>query len=78
MVRYIVNIYAASLERLRDLQRIYDLDIFRGTARQIDSNFTVEALVSAEEIARLRNEGYGVEILKNAEELMRKHRNEAK
>jgi hypothetical protein len=69
MGRYVVEIKATSLERLQDLHQIFDIDVVRATARQIESGFTVEALVSESEMEQLRREGYRVKVLKDAEEL---------
>jgi hypothetical protein len=71
-----VEIGAASLERLQDLQRIFDIDVVRATARCTKSEFAVEALVSESEVERLRKEGYIVKILRDAEELGRQRRKE--
>ncbi len=69
MGRFIVKVHAASLERLQDLQRIFDVDVVRATARQIESHFVVEALVSDLEIEKLRSEGFQVDILRDADKL---------
>lgn len=64
-----VEIQAASLERLQDLQRIFNVDVVRATAKQIESYFVVEALVSDREIEKLRSEGFRVEVLSDADEV---------
>lgn len=64
-----VEIKTASLERLHDLQRIFSIDVVRATARRIESGYVVEALVSENEIEKLRRESYDVMILTDAEEL---------
>jgi hypothetical protein len=74
MGRYVVEIKAASLERLQDLQQIFDIDVVRATARQTESEFTIEALVSESKMEQLRREGYIVKVLKDAEELGRQRR----
>lgn len=74
MGRYVVEIKAASLERLQDLQQIFDIDVVRATARQIESDFTVEAVVSENKMELLKREGYRVKVLKDAEELGRQRR----
>jgi len=74
MGRYVVEIKAASLERLQDLQQIFDIDVVRASARQIESGFTVEAFVSESKMEQLRREGYRVKVLKDAEELGRQRR----
>lgn len=76
MGRFVVRIRAASLERLQDLQRVFDVDVVRATGRRIESGFSVEALVSEEEIEKLREEGFQVEIIEDAEEVGRQRRKE--
>ena len=76
MGRFMVLITAASLQGLQDLQRIFDIDVVRATARQIESQLVVEALVSEEEIEMLKEMGYRVEILGDAEELGRQRTRE--
>lgn len=76
MGQFVVRIRAASLKRLQDLQRIFNVDVVRATGRQIDSGFAVEALVSEKEIEKLREEGYQVEVIEDAEEVGRQRRKE--
>ena len=76
MGRFVVKIHAASLERLQDLQRIFNVDVVRATAKQIESHYAVEAIVSDTEIEKLRSEGYQVEILSNADKLSNQRRRE--
>jgi hypothetical protein len=76
MGRFMVLITAASLQGLQDLQRIFDIDVVRATARQMESQFVIEALVLEEEIAMLKERGYRVEILMDAEEMGRQRRRE--
>lgn len=71
-----VKIHAASLERLQDLQRIFYVDVVRTTARQIESHFVVEALVSDKEIETLRGEGFQVDVLRDADKLGNQRRRE--
>ena len=69
-----VRITAASREQLTALPELYELDVFRQTARQLaDGTYTVDALLSDEEIDRLRAAGYGVEIVSDADQVA-KHR----
>jgi len=76
MGRFVVKIHAASLEKLQDLQRIFDVDVVRATARQIESHFAVEAIVSDMDIEKLRSEGFRVEVLSDADELGNQRRKE--
>lgn len=76
MERCLVRIYAKSQESLQDLQKVYDLDVFRTTAKKIGSEFVVEALISKQEIGRLSAEGYRVDILTDAEMLGSERRKE--
>jgi hypothetical protein len=69
MGRFVVEIHAASLDRLQDLQRIFNVDVVRATAKQIESYFVVEALVSDRDIEKLRSEGFQVEVLSDADEM---------
>lgn len=62
------------MERLQDLQRILDIDVFRATAKQIESEFVVDALVSEVDMEHLRREGYELEIIKDADELDKQRR----
>jgi phosphoribosyl-dephospho-CoA transferase len=76
MGRYLVEIKAVSLERLHDLQRIFDIDVARTTSRHLDSGFIVEALVSEAEVEQLRREGYELKTIQDAEEVGRQRRKE--
>ena len=63
MGNYFVKIRATTLERLRDLQRVHDLDVFHHTARQrTDGMFEIQGLLSDEQIDKVRIEGYEVEV----------------
>jgi hypothetical protein len=69
-----VKITAASLEQLTALPELYELDVFRQTARQlVGGTYTVDALLSEAEIDRLQTAGYGVEIVSDADQVA-KHR----
>jgi hypothetical protein len=74
---HVVRIRTNSWHRLRDLQRVYDLDVFRQTARQLaDHLFEIQGLLSDEEIEQLSNEGYQIEATANAEKIARERTNE--
>ena len=67
MGNYFVKIGAPTLEQLRDLQRVHDLDVFPHTARQrTESMFEIRGLLSDEQIDKVRREGYEVEVTDNA------------
>lgn len=68
MRHYFVKIRAATQERLRNLQSVYDLDVFRQTARNPSpGTFEIQGLLSDEEIERIRTDGYEVELVTDAE-----------
>ena len=65
-----VTIRTKTLEHLRDLQRVWDLDVFRHTAKGLPGGlFEIQGLVSDEQIERLRAIGHEVVILSDADEL---------
>jgi hypothetical protein len=60
--RGLAVIRAATWEELRDLQRVHDLDVVDHSARRrADGGFELDAVVSPEEIGRLRALGYVIE-----------------
>ena len=66
--RYFVKVRAESLERLRDLQRVYDADVFGHTAKERpEGGFEIDGLLSEEELDRLTALGYRVEVVRMAE-----------
>jgi hypothetical protein len=70
MGHHFVNIRAATWERLRDLQQVYDLDVFRQTAkRSSDAAFEIRGLLDDAQVERLRADGYDVEITADAENM---------
>lgn len=72
MRHYFVKIRAVTQERLRNLQSVYDLDVFRQTARNPSpGTFEIQGLLSDEEIERIRTDGYEVEFVTDAERLAR-------
>jgi hypothetical protein len=67
---YIVRIRTDTWDRLRDLQRLYDLDVFGQTAKQLaDGSFEIQGVLLDERIEYLSGKGYLIEILADAEEI---------
>ncbi len=64
-----VKISTDSWDKLLDLQRVYDLDIHRTTAQKTQRGFEVQGLHSQDQIDRLRKDGYGIKVEKDAEEM---------
>ncbi len=78
MGNYFVKIGAPTLEQLRDLQRVHDLDVFPHTARQrTEGMFEIEGLLSDEQIDRVRTEGYEVEVTADAVKVSQERLREA-
>ena len=64
---YIVRIRTDTWDRLRDLQSLYDLDVFGQTAKQLaDGSFEIQGTLSGERIRVLSEKGYRIEILDDA------------
>lgn len=57
--RFFVKVLASSKRALVELQR-FELDLFQATARQSDEGYTIEGLLSMEEIERVVDAGYRV------------------
>lgn len=67
---YFVKIRTSTWERLRDLQQVYDLDVFRQTAKQLaEGVFEIHGLLSDEQIEQMRTDGYEVEVATDAEQV---------
>ncbi|MGB9940603.1 hypothetical protein [Methanosarcina sp.] len=67
---YIVRIRTDTWDRLRDLQRLYDLDVFGQTAKQLaDGSFEVQGVLAGERIEFLSGKGYRIEVLADAEDI---------
>lgn len=67
---YIVRIRTDTWDRLRDLQSLYDLDVFGQTAKQLeDGSFEIQGVLSKEQIGVLSEKGYRIEILEDAEKI---------
>ncbi|RXA16929.1 hypothetical protein EQO05_13095 [Methanosarcina sp. MSH10X1] len=70
MGHYIVRIHTDTWDRLRDLQRLYDLDVFGQTAKQLaDGLFEIQGVLPDELIDYLSGKGYQIEILADAEKI---------
>lgn len=66
----VVKIHADTWDRLRDLQRVHDLDVFRQTAKQLaDRLFEIQGLLSDEQIEHLSKKGYQIEVIADAEKI---------
>lgn len=75
MAASFVRITAPHRDRLLALQDFPELDIFRHTARELaDDAYTVDGLLSHEQISRLRSEGYGVELVADADQVAMERR----
>ena len=57
--RFFVKVLAPSRRALVDLQK-FDFDLFQATARQSGEEYTIEGLLSLEEVERLVDAGYRV------------------
>ncbi len=67
---YTVRIRTSTWDRLRDLQRLYDLDVFSKTAKRLgEHQFEIEGLLSNEQIENLSKKGYKIEIIADAREI---------
>ncbi len=63
----VVTIRTDTWDRLRDLQRVYDLDVFGQTAKQIAGRlFEIHGLLSDEQINYLTGKGYRIEVIADA------------
>ena len=63
-----VRIRAADWERLRDLQRVHDLDVFGQTARKLaEGGYEIQGLLSDGQVAQMRARGYEIELLEDAD-----------
>lgn len=75
MGNYIVRIRTDTWDRLRDLQRLYDLDVFGQTAKQLaDGSFEIQGLLPDEWIEYLSGKGYRIEITADADEIAKERR----
>jgi hypothetical protein len=70
MEYHLVRICTNTWERLRDLQRVYDLDVFRQTAKRLaNGSFEIQGLLYDKQIEDLSKEGYLIEVIADAEKV---------
>lgn len=71
--RSFVRIRAGTIEALGDLQKVWDLDVFRHSARELEKGiFEVQGLLNEAEIKKIRLKGYEVEVISDADEVARR------
>jgi hypothetical protein len=67
---YFARIRTNTWDRLRDLQRLHELDVFSQTAKKLDESlFEIQGLLSDEQIENLTRKGYQIEVIADAEEI---------
>ncbi|HIH74255.1 MAG TPA: hypothetical protein HA306_03020 [Methanosarcina sp.] len=77
MGHYIVRIRTGTWSWLRDLQQLYDLDVFSKTAKRLNDHlFEIQGLLSDEQIENLSRKGYQIEIIAAAEEIAKERTKE--
>jgi hypothetical protein len=77
MSYHVVRIRTDTWDRLRDLQRVHDLDVFRQTAKQIgDRLFEIQGLLSDEQIEQLARQGYQIDTIADAEKIAKERAKE--
>ena len=70
--RSFVRIRAGTIEALGDLRKVWDLDVFRHTAKELKGGiFEVHGLLTEAEIETIRSQGYEVEVIADADEAAR-------
>lgn len=70
--RSFVRIRTVTIEALGDLRKVWDLDVFRHTARELKGGiFEVQGLLTEAEIGEIRSQGYEVEVISDADEVAR-------
>ncbi len=70
--RFFVSVRAMTIESLGDLQKVWDLDVFRHTARELTGGiFEIRGLLTDAQIAEVRSRGYEVEVISDADEIAR-------
>jgi hypothetical protein len=77
MEKYFVKIRCATDERWRELQQHGDLDLFRQTAKRLSIGaIEIDGLLVDVQIAQLRARDYVVEIVADAQQIVRERRQE--
>lgn len=77
--KFFVRIRTGSIEALIDLQKVWDLDVFRHTARDLASGtFEIQGLLTDSEISKMLTQGYVVEKISNADEVASQRMKELK
>ena len=68
--KFFVRIRAGTLDALGDLQKVWDLDVFRHSARELEEGiFEVHGLLTEAEIEVIRSKGYEVEVISDSDEV---------
>jgi hypothetical protein len=74
---FLAKIRATTAVDLEDLRTVWDLDVFRHTARELEQGiFEVQGLLSGAEIEQIRHLGYEVEVTADADEIARERSHE--
>lgn len=72
-----VRIRAGTIEALGDLQKVWELDVFRHTARELTGGiFEIQGLLTDAEIREIQSRGYEVEALSDADDVARQRMKE--
>jgi len=75
--RFFVKIRAGTIKALNDLQKVWDLDVFRHTAQELTGEFfEVQGMLTDVEIGEIQSQGYEVEVLSDADEVARQRMKE--
>jgi hypothetical protein len=75
--KFFVRIRARTIEALGDLQKLWDLDVFRQTAKELEGGvFEIHGLLTEAEIEVTRSKGNEVEVVSDADEVARQHMKE--
>lgn len=68
--KFFVRIRTGTLEALTDLQKVWGLDVFRHTARDLASGtFEIQGLLTDSEISEILTRGYDVEKISDGDEV---------
>ncbi len=75
--KFFVKIRARTIEALGGLQKFWDFDVFRQTAKELERGiFEIHGLLTEAEIEVIRSKGYEVEVVSDADEVARQHMKE--